>query len=84
METLAGKITHYYSELGVASVLLTGQIAIGDLIHVKGHTTDYEQKVESMQLQHRGIEIASPGQKIGLSVRQYVRRNDHIYIMNND
>jgi putative protease len=79
METLVGKIVHYYSNLGVASVRLEDALEVGALIHVVGHTTDFEQKVESMEITHQRVERASKGQVVGLRVNDYVRDNDLIY-----
>ena len=75
-----GKVKHYFSKIGVAVVEVTdGSIKLGDEIHVKGHTTDYVQKVNSMQIEHDKIELAEPGQSIGLRVDEPVRSNDMIY-----
>jgi putative protease len=79
METLVGKIIHYYKELGVASIRLEDALEVGDLIHVIGHTTDFEQKVESMEIMHQRVVRAEEGQVVGLKVNDYVRDNDLVY-----
>jgi putative protease len=79
MEVLAGKVTHYYKGIGVAAVNVTDYLEVGDTIHIKGHTTDFEQKIESMQLEHRPIKRAEKGQLVGIAVREYVRENDLVY-----
>jgi putative protease len=79
MEILVGKIIHYYKELGVASVRLEDVLDMGALIHVVGHTTDFEQKVESMEIMHQRVVRAGEGQVVGLKVTDYVRDNDLIY-----
>jgi putative protease len=79
MEVLSGKVTHYYKSIGVAAVEVNGSLKVGDLIHIKGHTTDFEQKIESMQIEHQDVKEANKGQVIGLRVKDYVREHDLIY-----
>ncbi len=79
MEILAGKVTHYYKEIGVAAVELSDSLEVGNLIHIKGHTTDFEQKIESMQIEHKEVTKALKGQVIGLKVKDYVREHDLVY-----
>ncbi|UCH45742.1 MAG: hypothetical protein JSV11_03280 [Nitrospiraceae bacterium] len=83
MEYPAGKVLNYYRALGVASIEITDSLAIGDMIQIKGRTTNFDQKVESMQLQHRNINEAVKGQIIGLKVIHFVRKNDVIYKIKN-
>ncbi len=78
-EKEVGKVTHYFSKIGVAVVELTDELKIGDTVHIKGATTDFEQKVESMQIEHEPVEKAGAGQSIGLKVAQRVRERDTIY-----
>ncbi len=79
MEIPAGKITHYFNKIGIAGVEISDSLAVGDKIHIKGHTTDFEQTVESMQIEHEKLEKAAKGQSIGLKVNDYVREHDIIY-----
>lgn len=79
MEVLAGRVTHYYSKLGVAAVEVRDTLQVDDMIHIKGHTTDFEQKVENMQLEHQQINKASRGQVIGLKVKDHVREHDSVF-----
>ena len=77
MEVQVGRITHYYSHLGVAGVHVDSHgLKVGDIIHVKGHTTDVTQAVNSLQLEHQSIQEALPGQDIGLQVAEHVREHD--------
>ncbi|HAV43396.1 TPA: hypothetical protein DCX15_05215 [bacterium] len=80
MEEKIGVVVHYFSHLEVGAINLTdGDLAVGDTIHIKGHTTDLEQKVESMQIEHENVERASKGQSIGIRVKEHVREHDIVY-----
>ncbi len=80
MEEEIGKITHYFSKINVGVLELTkGELKVGDTIHVKGHTTDFYQKVESMQVEHAPIDTAKPGEAVGMKVESSVRENDAVY-----
>jgi putative protease len=74
-----GEVSHYFTKIGVAVVELTGKIKIGDSISVKGMTTNFEQKVESMQVEGENIEEANPGDDIGMKVADRVRKGDIVY-----
>jgi hypothetical protein len=75
-----GIVTHYYSHLSVAVVKLDqGPLQVGDMIHIKGHTTDIQQRAESMQIEHESIQRAELGQEFGLMVSDHVREHDIVY-----
>ena len=74
-----GRITHFFSKIGVAVVELTAPLVVGDSILVKGPSTDFEQVVESMQIEHANIPRAEAGQSIGLKLAQRVREKDAVY-----
>ncbi len=79
-EMQIGKVSHYFTKIGVAVVEVTdGSIKVGDTIHIKGHTTNFKQKVHSMQIEQDKIDIAEPGQSIGLKVEEPVRAHDVVY-----
>ncbi len=79
-ETKIGTVTHYYNHLHVAGVaIIDGEIHQGDTIHVKGNTSDFEQKVESMEIDNEAVEVAKPGDQIGLVVIEYTREHDTVY-----
>jgi hypothetical protein len=81
-EEALGVITHYYSHLGVAVVQLNkGTLRSGSKIHVKGHSTDLTQKIESMEYEHQHVNEASAGQSIGLKVNDHVREHDIVYLV---
>ena len=74
-----GHITHFFSKIGVAVVELTAPLAVGDRILVKGPSTDFEQVVDSMQIEHENIPRAEAGQSIGLKMAENVRERDVVY-----
>ncbi len=74
-----GHITHFFSKISVAIVELTAPLTVGDRILVKGPTTDFEQVVDSMQIEHQNIQRAEPGQSIGLKTAQHVKEKDVVY-----
>jgi hypothetical protein len=74
-----GHITHFFSKIGVAVVELTAPLAVGDHILVKGPSTDFEQIVKSMQIEHESIPKAEAGQAIGLKLAQQARERDVVY-----
>ena len=79
-ETRIGTVTHYYTHLHVAGVTVEdGELRTGDTIHIKGHTSDWEQKVESMQIEHEAVDVAKPGDQIGLGVIDHAREHDVVY-----
>ena len=79
-EIQIGKVSHYFPKLGVAIIEVTDYgIKVGDVIHIKGVTTDFWQKVDSMQIDYENVEIAEPEQHVGIKVEMPVRRNDLVY-----
>ena len=74
-----GNIAHFFSKISVAVVELTATLAVGDRILVKGPTTDFEQVVESMQIEHKNIEKADAGQSVGMKMAEHVKEIDVVY-----
>lgn len=74
-----GTVTHYYGHLSVAAISLTSPLSVGDRIHIKGHTSDLVQTVESMEVDRQKIEQAKPGDDVALKVDDHVRDSDRIY-----
>ena len=74
-----GHITHFFSKINVAVLELTAPLAVGDRILIKGPTTDFEQVVDSMQIEHANIPRAEAGQAIGLKMAEHVRERDVVY-----
>ena len=74
-----GKVTHFFTKISVAVIELKASISVGDRILIKGPTTDLEQTVESMEIEHQKVTRAEAGQSIGLKVDDRVRENDTVY-----
>jgi hypothetical protein len=75
-----GVVTHYFGEPSVAIVKLkTGTLRVGDTIHIRGHTTDFEQKVESLQVDHAPVTEVGPKDDFGMKVTGQVREHDVVY-----
>jgi putative protease len=74
-----GRITHFFSKISVAVVELIEPLKTGEMIMIKGPSTDFEQVVESMQIEHENIETAAAGQSIGLKMKERVKEKDVVY-----
>ena len=74
-----GKVSHFFTNISVAVIELSGKLVVGDKIRIKGATTDFEQKIASMQIEHEKVEEAKKGQGIGLKVKKPVREHDVVY-----
>jgi len=75
-----GKITHYFDKIGVAVLeVKKGPISVGDTIKITGHGEEFEQVIESMQVEHKSIDAAEKGMAIGLKVTQPVKKGDEVY-----
>ncbi len=76
-----GKISTYFSHIGVAAIKLSGKLKVGNKVHIKGHTTDFEQKVASIQIEKEKVSEAKKGDHIGIKVEEKVRPNDKIFLV---
>ncbi|MFZ0401900.1 MAG: EF-Tu/IF-2/RF-3 family GTPase [Pseudolabrys sp.] len=75
-----GVVTHYYSNLSVATLRLeSGTLRVGDVIHIGGHTTDFSQRVESLEVNHAPATEVGPNDDFGLKVAGHVREHDVVY-----
>lgn len=74
-----GRITHFFSKISVAVIELKAPLSVGDTIVVKGPNTDFEQVVDSMQIEHENVQRAEKGQSVGLKVIERVRETDAVY-----
>lgn len=74
-----GKVSHYFTKIGVAIIDLKTTLKVGDEIRVKGPTTDFSQKVSSMQIEHKNVDEADAGKSIGLKMDNKAREGDTVY-----
>ena len=75
-----GVVTHYYSHLSVAILRLeSGMLRVGDVIHIRGHTTDLSQRVESLEVNHAPATEVGPNDDFGLKVVGHVREHEVVY-----
>ena len=79
-EVEIGKVTHYFGKIGVAAIEITsGSLSVGDTIRIKGHTSDFTQRVDSMQVQNQEVEAARSGDDVGIKVVAHAREHDKVY-----
>ena len=78
-ETEIGKVMDFFARPVVAGIDLTGSLKVGDKIHIKGHTTDLETVVASMQIDNQNVSEAKKGQSVGIKVPDRVRVGDTVY-----
>ena len=76
-----GRVSTYFSHVGVAAIKLSGSLKVGDMIHIKGMTTDFEEKVKSMQVDKDSVEKAKKGDHVGIKVSEKVRPNDAVFLV---
>ncbi|MEK6873731.1 MAG: translation elongation factor-like protein [Nanoarchaeota archaeon] len=81
MEKEVGTVKHFFDKVQVAVIELSGTLSVGDKIHVVGSTTNFEQKIKSMQIEHKAITKAKNKDSIGLKVDDKVRPNDKVYLV---
>ncbi len=81
-EIEVGTIQDYFAKIGVAAIGITAHgIKVGDELHFKGHTTDFSQKVDSLQVEHSQVNEAGVGASVGLKVTDRVRHGDKVYVV---
>ena len=81
-EQKIGDVTHYYNHLHVATVRITeGELHVGDMIHIEGHTSDFMQQIGSMELDHQTVDVAKPGDIVGIAIDEHAREHDTVYIV---
>ena len=78
-DSAIGSVTHYFGHLSVAAVSLKAPLAVGDRIHIRGHTTNVVQDVTSMQVDHKPVEQAVPGDDVAINAAEHVRERDQIF-----
>ena len=78
-EEKVGVVNDYFAKINVAGIDMTGNLKVGDTIHVKGHTTDFEQVVDSIQVEHEQLQEVKAGDAIGIKVTERCRGGDTVY-----
>ncbi len=74
-----GKVTHYFDHINVAVLALTEAIHAGETLHFLGHSTDFQQEISSLQIEHKTVEQAGPGEDVAIKVSQRVHPNDGVF-----
>lgn len=79
-EKKIGVITHYFGHVGVGIIKIEAEgLKVGDTLHFKGHSSDFQQTVESMQLEHKDIQEGQVGDQVGVKVNEHVREHDEVF-----
>lgn len=77
-----GMIDHYYNNHHIAGIFVqNGRLKVGDRIHIKGHSTDLEETIQSMQVEHIDVREVGRGAHVGVPVHEKVRTHDHVYVI---
>jgi len=81
VEKEIGKVSSYFSNVEVAAIKLSKKLEVGDKVHIKGHTTDFEQGIKSIQIERKDVKKAKKGDHIGIKVSEKVRPNDKVFLV---
>jgi putative protease len=76
-----GTITHFFDRISVGIIKLDGKLKVGDKVRIQGGTTNFEQEISEIQLEHESIPEGKKGQEVGVKVKEKVREGDGVYIM---
>ena len=80
VEEKIGIVEHFFTNVNVAAIrILNGELKIGDTIHIVGATTDFIQKIDSMQIDRKPVELVKTGDDVGIKVKDRVREHDIVY-----
>jgi len=79
MEQRIGRVTHFYNRICVAVLDLSDRLEVGDVIRIRGRSTDFTQEVRSLEIEHEKVQSVGPGAEVALEVLKRVRRNDAVY-----
>jgi putative protease len=80
VEEKIGIVEHFFTNISVAAINITdGELKVGDTIHIVGAHTDFTQSVDRMEINRNPIEVAKPGDAIGIKVKDRVREHDVVY-----
>jgi putative protease len=79
-EKKIGEVIKYFGKIGVTAIRLSeGSLKVGETIHIVGHTSDFTQTIDSMQIENKNVQEAGPGADIGIKVKDRVREHDVVY-----
>jgi len=78
-EEIIGTVSDFFARPVVAAIELTAPLSVGDTIHIKGHTTDLEVIVDSMQIDNAAVEEALAGDSVGVKITERARKGDEVY-----
>lgn len=79
-----GTVSHYYGKLEVAGIELSGQLKVGDTVHIVGHTSDFTQTVTSIQIEHETVDSAKAGDPVAIKVNERARVHDQVLLVTLD
>ena len=79
MKMKIGEVSHYFNKIGVAVLKLQDELKLGDKISFLGHTTDFEQLVTSLEIDHKKVDAVKPGDDFAIKVLDRVRQGDEVY-----
>ena len=79
MDEVVGKVANYFAKAQVVVIKLEARVEIGEVLHFRGHTTDFNQEIISMEMDHEPIESAEAGSEVAIQVDERVRRRDKVY-----
>ena len=79
MEVEIGHVTHFFNKINVAVLSIKDELKVGDTIHVLGHTTDFTQKVTSIQIEHKNVDSVRPGDDFAIKVIEPAREHDVVF-----
>ncbi len=84
-EERIGRVKHYFSKVGVAVIELEkGTLKVGDSVHISGYTSDFIQKIDSIEIEGERVPEVKPGDSFGVKVDEKVRENDDVYKVEED
>ena len=78
-EVEIGRVSDFFKKPGVAGIELTAPLKVGDKVHIKGHTTDQELTIQSMQIDNRDVKEAKAGDSVGIKISDRARQGDTVY-----
>ncbi len=79
---LLGKVTHFFDKINVAVIRLDRTVKAGEMVHFLGRSTDFEQAIDSMQVEHQPVSEGAPGTEVAVKVLQRVHAGDSVYRLN--